>query len=211
MTIVAVANSKGGVGKTTLVTNLAGLFASVGESVALADLDKQQSSSLWLKLRPKNIGKISEWKVKDGEPINFKNECENGVIDTPAGLDGWRLKEILKHCNKLLVPISPSIFDIHAAKLFLDDLSKNLKSRKVEVGLIGMRVDERTNAANQFNNFLSTLNYPVISFLRPTQNYVQLSAHGLSLFDIAPGRVSKDLLQWIPIRQWLFSTDSGKN
>ena len=44
MTVIVVANPKGGVGKSTLSTNLAGAFAANGEWVALADLDRQQSS-----------------------------------------------------------------------------------------------------------------------------------------------------------------------
>jgi chromosome partitioning protein len=44
---------------------------------------------------------------------------------------------------------------------------------------------------------------PVLGELRDTQNYVQLAARGLTLFDIAPGRVQRDLEQWEPIRQWL--------
>ena len=46
---------------------------------------------------------------------------------------------------------------------------------------------------------------PVIGELRDTQNYVQLAARGLTVFDIAPGRVQRDLEQWQPICQWLDS------
>ena len=43
----------------------------------------------------------------------------------------------------------------------------------------------------------------MIGELRDTQNYVQLAARGLTLFDIAPGRVQRDLEQWQPICEWL--------
>ncbi|MEA3089473.1 MAG: chromosome partitioning protein [Caballeronia sp.] len=58
MTVIVVANPKGGVGKSTLSTNLAGYFAANGEWVALADLDKQQSAHGWLGLRPDTLPKI---------------------------------------------------------------------------------------------------------------------------------------------------------
>jgi len=45
----------------------------------------------------------------------------------------------------------------------------------------------------------------VLAYLRDTQNYVHLAAHGLSLFDVARGRVEKDLEQWQPICHWLDS------
>ena len=43
----------------------------------------------------------------------------------------------------------------------------------------------------------------VLAYLRDTQNYIHLAAHGLTLFDVAPSRVEKDLEQWQPICQWL--------
>ena len=46
--IVGVMSSKGGVGKSTLATNLAGYFANQGHEVMLGDIDRQQSSREWL-------------------------------------------------------------------------------------------------------------------------------------------------------------------
>ena len=47
------------------------------------------------------------------------------------------------------------------------------------------------------------LGLPVLATLRPTQNYVYLAARGLTIFDVAPGRVQRDLAQWLGICQWL--------
>ena len=52
MPVIVIANPKGGSGKSTLSTNVAGYFASQGHSVMLGDADVQQSSKLWLDLRP---------------------------------------------------------------------------------------------------------------------------------------------------------------
>ena len=52
MPVVVVANPKGGVGKSTLSTNIAGYYASRGHPVILGDTDPQQSARLWLGLRP---------------------------------------------------------------------------------------------------------------------------------------------------------------
>ena len=48
---ILVANSKGGSGKTTIATNLASYFASLGENTALLDYDPQGSSIQWAKTR----------------------------------------------------------------------------------------------------------------------------------------------------------------
>jgi chromosome partitioning protein len=43
----------------------------------------------------------------------------------------------------------------------------------------------------------------VVAWLRDTQNYVQLAARGLTLWDVAPSRVERDLEQWAPLSQWI--------
>src|SRR5579872_3664772 len=47
--IIAIANSKGGVGKSTLAVHLAAWLYEQGHSVTLADCDTQQSSSEWIR------------------------------------------------------------------------------------------------------------------------------------------------------------------
>jgi cellulose biosynthesis protein BcsQ len=52
MTIVAVYNMKGGVGKTTCAVNLAYLFAASGQKTLLWDLDAQAASTFALRVKP---------------------------------------------------------------------------------------------------------------------------------------------------------------
>ena len=66
-----------------------------------------------------------------------------------------------------------------------------------------MRVDSRTIAADKLREFVDSLNLPVLGMVRDTQNYIHLAARGLTLFDVAPGRVEKDLEQWKSICEWL--------
>jgi chromosome partitioning protein len=66
-----------------------------------------------------------------------------------------------------------------------------------------MRVREHTRANEQLHHYLATLPVPVVGWLRDTQNYVQLAAHGLTLWDVAPSRVERDLEQWQPLVDWV--------
>jgi chromosome partitioning protein len=97
------------------------------------------------------------------------------------------------------------MFDILATQDFLRRLAeeKRVRNGEVQLGVVGMRVDLRTRAAEQLQRFIAGLNLPVLSYLRDTQNYVQLAAHGLTLWDVAPSRVVKDTLQWEPITAWV--------
>ena len=206
MPIVVVASPKGGVGKSTLSTQIAGYYASQGHNVLLGDADPQQSSSLWLSLRPTTAAAILGWEVQADEidkPPKAGKATSYVVLDTPGGLDGKRFKDVMKLADKIVVPVLPSVFDIFATRKFLDRLAEHRRIDKMQVALVGMRVDERTLAADRLREYLEGLELPVLTHLRDTQNYVHLAASGLSLFDVAPSRVEKDLEQWGPLCAWL--------
>jgi chromosome partitioning protein len=203
MPVIVVANPKGGVGKSTLSTQIAGYFAARGQAVMLGDADRQLSSKLWLSLRSSTARPIASWEVDRDEIAKPPKGTTHVVLDTPAGLHGKRLKEVLKLAHKVLVPLQASVFDIFATKDFLDELAQSAQAAKTQIGIVGMRVDERTRAAEQLRTFVESTGLPVLGYLRNTQNYVQLAARGLTVFDLAPERVARDLAQWQPICEWL--------
>jgi chromosome partitioning protein len=204
MPVVVIANPKGGVGKSTLATNIAGYFSRAGHAVMLGDIDRQQSSLGWLKLRPEVAPPIKPWDVDNGR-ARAPAGTTHMILDTPAGLHGEGLKTVLKAADKVLVPLQPSIFDILATQEFLKELveRKSIREGKTSVAVVGMRVDARTRSAEQLQRFVETLGIPVVGMLRDTQNYVHLAAAGLTIFDVAPSRVERDTEQWQPLCQWL--------
>jgi chromosome partitioning protein len=204
MPVVVVANPKGGVGKSTLGTNIAGYFARAGRSVMLGDADRQQSSRLWLGLRPAAARRIGSWELGEDHTAKPPKGTTHVVLDTPAGMHGKLLKKLLPLADKVVIPLQPSIFDIYATRAFLDELAEQ-KVRKTQIGIVGMRVDPRTIAADKLHEFVDGLGLPVLGYLRHTQNYIHLAARGLTLFDVAPGRVERDLEQWENICRWLDS------
>ncbi len=207
MPVIVIANPKGGSVKSTLSTNVVGFFASRGNAVMLGDADIQQSSKLWLDLRPPGATKIATWELQADLVLTAKppRGTTHVVIDTPGGLGGWRFKEVVGRADKLLIPIMPSIFDMYAAQAFITQVREITKTTKTKLGIIGMRVDERTIAASKLREFMAKLDVPIVGYLRDTQYYLHLAAHGLSLFDITPGKVEKDLQQWQVICHWLES------
>jgi chromosome partitioning protein len=205
MPVIVVANPKGGVGKSTLSTQIAGYLAARGHAVMLGDVDRQQSSRTWLGLRPAAAATITPWDVAHDAVVRPPKGTTHVVLDTPAGIHNQRLDEVMKLADKVLVPLQPSIFDIHATHGFLRELQANRRSDKVQMGIIGMRMKEGTISADQLRSFLGTLAVPVVGFLRDTQNYVHLAARGLTLWDVAPSRVARDIEQWHPILDWIDS------
>ncbi len=201
MPVFVIANPKGGVGKSTFATNLAGYFATRGHKVMLGDLDVQQSSRSWLALRPPNLAPIGAWEIGEGNVAKPPKGTTHMVLDTPAGFDGVRFDEAMRIADKLIVPLQPSMFDILATQAFLQKLLA--RKGKVQVAVLGMRVNSRTRAADQLAHYVNNLGLPVLGHLRDTQNYVQLAAQGATVWDAAPSRVEKDIEQWQGILQWL--------
>ncbi|WP_395005243.1 AAA family ATPase [Undibacterium sp.] len=201
MLVIAVMNPKGGVGKSTFSTNLAGYFAAQGHQVMLGDADVQHSSRAWLSLRPANLPPIVGWDISDGNQVKPPKGTTHVVIDTPAGIKGNRLDAILKLADKVIVPLQASMFDILATEDFLKKLAK--REERCEIGVLGMRVNARTKAADQLTHYVTQLGLPVLGYLRDTQNYIQLAAHGATLWDVAPSRVEKDVAQWQELLEWV--------
>lgn len=203
MPVIVVANPKGGVGKSTLSSNIAGYWASQGHAVMLGDIDRQQSSRLWLSLRPESLPRIRTWDIDEDHLAKPPKGTTHMVLDTPAGLHGKRLDGVMKLADLVLIPLQASVFDIYATRDFITELHKRKRSDQVRLAVVGNRIKDHTKATEHLQEFLDTLGIPVLSMLRDTQNYAHLAAHGLTLFDVAPAKVEKDLAQWQPIVQWL--------
>ena len=208
MPVIVVANPKGGVGKSTLSTQLAGYLASQKHAVMLGDMDRQQSSRLWLSLRPPQARPIAAWEALPEGGLKPPKGVSHVVLDTPGGLHGKRLSDVLRAAHRVIVPLQASVFDMYATREFLDELAERQKNAPVQVGIVAMRVDARTLAADRLREFVEGLGLPVLGSLRDTQNYVQLAARGLTLFDVSPARVARDLQQWEGICRWVDAMDA---
>jgi chromosome partitioning protein len=203
MPVIVIANPKGGVGKSTLATNVAGCLAARGHAVMLGDVDRQQSARQWLGLRPPACAPIRGWDVAGDAIVRPPKGTSHVVLDTPAGLHGKRLEAVLRIADTLLVPLQASLFDIQATHAFVQELRAHKRAASIRIGLVGMRVREHTISNEQLHAYLATVPVPVVAWLRDTQNYVHLAARGLTLWDVAPSRVERDLEQWAPLAAWL--------
>ena len=203
MPVIVIANPKGGVGKSTLATNVAGYLARQGHAVMLGDVDRQQSARQWLALRPPGMPAIRSWDVASDDIVRPPKGTSHVVLDTPAGLHGKRLDAVLRIADRVLIPLQPSLFDIQATHAFVQALQAHRRAPEITMGLVAMRARDHTLAFEQLQHYLATLPLPVVAALRDTQNYVQLAARGLTLWDVAPSRVERDLAQWDPLARWL--------
>lgn len=206
MRAILVANPKGGSGKTTLATNLAGYLAKQNQRVVMWDLDQQKSSLNWLALRSPKLPAITRLGLERSETSQRVLEKNDWLIlDSPAGIRGKNLSHALKLAHKIIVPVQPSVFDMVATRDFIDRLmeEKTIKKRKAFIGVVGMRVDPRTRAASTLEQFLSQYDLPILTYLRDTMMYVNSAFNGKSIFDLPLYQAERDLMQWQPLTSWV--------
>lgn len=207
MKTVLVASSKGGVGKTTVVTHLAANSALAGKRTVLVDADPQHSSSRWCERRaglesavlPVDGSGRKAWRkhVPDGTQQVF--------IDGAAGAMGDDLAGFLDQADAVVVPVLPSALDIEATVPFLDSLARHprVKRGKLPVGLVVNKLKPWTNSSRQALDVLAGWPVPVVAQLRDSQAYSVLVGLGKSLFDYNSAQVREHQADWQPLLRWL--------
>ena len=213
MRTIMVVNSKGGSGKTTLATNLAGYFASHDQVTVIKDYDPQGSSSEWLKQRPYTMAKIhgleafkpSSMFVTRAFAMRLPSDAERLIIDTPAGVDLIKFSSMIKTVNKIIIPVSPSPIDIRATAIFIHQLQKfkKLHGLRADIGVVANRADANSSAYHSMKKIFSNLEIEFIATLSQNNNYIKAAEMGVSLLELDHPDVSKDKDEWAPLVNWL--------
>lgn len=209
MSVIAVVNRKGGSGKSTLATHIAAYCALRGAAVAIADIDRQQSTKAWLRQRKARQGgdamRITAWHVDPRSFVRPPVGIDHVVVDTPGGLTGLDLARVVMYADAIVVPVGSSIFDRDSAASCLAELRTlpRVASGKCRVAAIGMRLDARTDAASALMAWSDEQKLQIVAVLPQSHVYVSCIDMGLTLFDLPLEEIETDLVHWKPLMQWL--------
>lgn len=113
--IITIANSKGGVGKSTIAVHLAAWLSEQGQSVTLADCDTQQSSSEWMhEALPevKSVRLNNPNEILNELPL-LAQEADYVIADGP-GSNTETSRALLLRADFAIVPCKASMLEVRA-------------------------------------------------------------------------------------------------
>lgn len=127
--IILVAAQKGGVGKSTTVTNLAAALALQGHCPLLLDADEQPTSFLWWMERTTLYTEIPPILCEQayGEIDSYLERLRSQhtyILVDAAGHDSTEMRSAMLACDILLIPFKPSQADINTLPHMLDVVAK---------------------------------------------------------------------------------------
>ena len=193
MAIIAVAGRKGGVGKSTIVGNLAAEFAAMGRTVMVLDADPQHSLAAWAEQGDGILAHCVQ-KLHDGadklrsRAAKAEKDADVVLIDTPPGIPEVGYQAALA-ADLLLLPCGPSPLDLFALK---DALSMGLKARaerrskKPRIRLLPSKVILTTNLGRSLTSSLKDLGRKVLPPVGQRVVVAEAVARGLTVAEYAP-------------------------
>ena len=200
--IVLIGSEKGGVGKSTLATNLSALLATQKRDVMLVDADRQSTSAIWHQDRlATDKAKFDCIRLYDNISQTVKglgNRYDFVFVDC-QGRDSKELRSGMVVADVVLFPFRPSQFDLYTLPNMVDMLSN---AQLVNPSLVGYavitmsptnpQINELENAREFFNDF------PQIKLLKTIISdrkvYRDAASLGLSVIEMNNEKATQEIM-----------------
>lgn len=159
--VVAVAQRKGGAGKSTVAANLAVALARGGDAVGLLDTDPQGTLARWHALRPADAAPlsfeaVSGWRVPAAVD-RLRRTHPFVILDTAPHAD-TDSRVAMRAADLVLIPLQPSLPDLWAMEATLEIAA----AEKKPVALLLNRVPAQGNTARDVAATLRKRDLPVL-------------------------------------------------
>ena len=205
-------NAKGGVGKSTITTNLASYFASRDITTTIADFDPQGSSLNWLAQRSSDARKIHGANLSSRIGTGLANGrrviprgTQQLIIDAPAGPSRLLLQDLLARTQSIVIPVAPSSIDVHATANFIKELLLvgHVRFRNIRVAVVANRVRNSKPVYAPLERFVASLGIRFLGRVTDSDVYVEAAESGLGVFDLPTEAAADEQREFLPIVRWV--------
>lgn len=175
MPVVAIANGKGGVGKSTVAINLAGTLARKTESVFLVDADPQGTISDWFNSRKEQPANRLAHKNLEVSPLPWSADDLRAKISNQSKKFSFTIIDCGPANDKItrtalavsdfaIIPVTPSPYDIHSVRKTLDMIHEGKNEAGIEVRshLLISRKIVGTNLGREARDALQAFKIPIL-------------------------------------------------
>lgn len=183
--MIVLANTKGGVGKSTLAAHLALWAHDLGIQTALIDTDKQRSSSQWIgEAEPGitvRVAATPEECLKEATELRLGHDLIVG--DGPAGLDDVS-RTLLILADLAILPLTPSILDLRSVQQATDVLkfAQGINGGKPEGCIVLNKMKTRDSISKELSAAAQTLGVKVAkTVIRDLQAYRDAAGQATSV------------------------------
>ncbi|RUL89455.1 ParA family protein [Tautonia sociabilis] len=162
--IIVVANSKGGVGKSTLAVHLAAWLHKQGHRVTLADCDTQQSSSEWVR---EAVPEVRAVRLDSPDMIlndlpQLCQETDFVVADGP-GSQTETSRALLLRADLAIVPCKASMLEVRALAKATDVLrqAQDIRAGKPEAVIVLSMIGKNYRLTKDMKDAAAALDLPL--------------------------------------------------
>jgi len=199
MAIIAVAGRKGGVGKTTIVGNLAAEFGAMGRKVVALDADPQHSLAAWAAEGDGMLSRcVEKVKAADAEVLRAKARAAEKaadvvLIDTPPGMPETTYQAALV-ADLVLLPCGPSPMDLFSVKEALSLALKaraERRSKRPRIRFVPSKVLMNTNLGRGLSASLEEMGKKVLPAIGQRVVVAEAVMSGLAVCEYAPNSAAR--------------------
>jgi len=162
--IIVVANSKGGVGKSTLAVHLAAWLRKQGHRVTLADCDTQQSSSEWIREASPKVKavRLDNPDVILNELPILGQDADFVVADGP-GSQTETSRALLLRADMAIVPCKASMLEVRALAKATEVLrqAQDIRGGRPEAIIVLSMIGKNYRLTKDMKDAAAALNLPL--------------------------------------------------